>query len=292
MVGPAAYDIEHVTRYRYSLPVSGCVMSLCLRPRQDAGQRLLRFDIETDPPAPMNAKADSFGNTKHVLNIHREHRALAITARATVEQTPAPPLPESLGASAWEAIGGWQDSFTLWDFIQPSALTHPSPALSSFTARLGIDPADDPLHAVQRLSNLLYRNFDYVPGSTSAVSPVDHILESGRGVCQDYAHAMIAIARSWGVPTRYVSGYLHVSHPAGGDAPAPQSASHAWAECLLPELGWVGFDATNDSLAGLGHIRLAVGRDYRDVAPTSGIFRGGGESHIEVEVRVRPHRPG
>ncbi|MCY4113971.1 MAG: transglutaminase family protein [Chloroflexi bacterium] len=292
MVGPATYDIEHVTRYRYSSPVSGCVMSLCLEPRQDAGQRLLHVEIDTDPPAPTNAEADSFGNTKHVLNIHREHRALAITARATVEQTPAPPLPESLGASAWEEIGGWQDSFTLWDFVRPSALTQPSPALSVFTARLGIEPADDPLHSVQRLSNLLYRNLDYVPGSTSAISPVDHILESGRGVCQDYAHAMIAIARSWGVPTRYVSGYLHLSDIEDGDAPAPQTASHAWAECLLPELGWVGFDATNDRLAGLGHIRLAVGRDYRDVAPTSGIFRGGGESRIEVEVRVRPHRAG
>ncbi|MCY4111872.1 MAG: transglutaminase family protein [Chloroflexi bacterium] len=290
MAGPAAYDIEHVTRYRYSSPVSGCVMSLCLEPRQDAGQRLLRFDIETDPPAPMNAEADSFGNTKRVLNVHREHRALAITARATVEQTPAPPLPESLGADAWEEIGGWQDSFTLWDFTRPSVLTVPSPALSAFTDRLGIEPAEDPLHAVQRLSNLLYRNLDYVPGSTTAVSPVHQILETGRGVCQDYAHAMIAIARSWGVPTRYVSGYLHFDDPDGGDA--LQSASHAWAECLLPELGWVGFDATNDRLAGLGHIRLAVGRDYRDVAPTSGIFRGGGESHIEVEVQVRPRRAG
>lgn len=292
MVGPASFDIEHVTCYRYSSPVSGCVMSLCLEPRQDAGQRLTRFDIETDPPARMNAETDSFGNTKHVLNIHREHRALAITTRATVEQTPTPLLPETLRATAWREIGSWRNSFALWDFIQPSALTQPSPALSAFTARHRTEPADDPLHAVQWLSSLLFRNFDYVPGSTSAVSPVDHILESGRGVCQDYAHAMIAIARSWGVPTRYVSGYLYVADPDGGDAPAPQSASHAWAECLLPELGWVGLDATNDSLAGPGHIRLAVGRDYHDVAPTSGIFRGGGESHIDVEVQVRPHRPG
>lgn len=292
MVGPATYDIEHVTRYRYSSTVSGCLMSLCLEPRQDAGQRLVRFAIETDPPARMNAETDSFGNTKHVLNIHREHRALAITTGATVEQTPAPPLPATLRASAWEQIGSWQNSFALWDFIQPSALTRPSPALSTFMARHGIEPADNPLHSLQRLSNLLYRNLDYVPGSTSAVSPVDHILESGRGVCQDYAHAMIAIARSWGVPTRYVSGYLHVSDPDRGEAPAPQSASHAWAECLLPELGWIGFDSTNDSLAGLGHIRLAVGRDYRDVAPTSGIFRGGGASRIEVEVRVSPQQPG
>ncbi|MDE2991859.1 MAG: transglutaminase family protein [Chloroflexota bacterium] len=284
----ASFAIEHVTRYHYSSPVIGCVMSLCLKPCDDAGQRLLEFDIDTDPPAPVNEERDSFANTKHVLNVHRDHESLAITARSRVDSAPPATLPESLGASAWDEIRQWRDSFTLWDFTRPSALTEPSPALAALTARLGIEPAGDPLHAVQRLSNTLYRSFDYVPGSTTAVSPVDHILETGRGVCQDYAHAMIAIARSWGVPTRYVSGYLYEPEPDG----AAHSASHAWVECLLPDLGWVGFDATNDSLAGPDHIRLAVGRDYRDVAPTSGIFRGGGESRIEVEVRVRPHQPG
>ena len=291
MVGPASYDIEHVTRYRYSSPVNGCVMSLRLQPRQDAGQRLVSFEIETDPPAPMNEETDGFGNVKHVLNIHREHRALAIIAHATVEQAAAAALPESLAAGAWDEMGPWRDSFTLWDFTRPSALTH-SAALDDFKARRGLEPAGDPLRDLRRLSKTLHDTLDYVPGSTSAVSPVDHILETGRGVCQDYAHAMIAVARSWGVPTRYVSGYLYIAEPEGADATPPQSASHAWVECLLPELGWVGFDATNDRLAGPGHIRLAVGRDYRDVAPTSGIFRGGGESQIEVEVWVRPHQPG
>ena len=288
MGGPSSFAIEHITRYIYSSPVIGCVMSLCLKPCDDASQRLLEFDIETDPPAPVNEERDSFGNTKHVLNVHREHPALTITARSTVERAPPATLPASCRAGAWDEIRQWQDSFTLWDFTRPSALTQPSPALAALTARLGIEPGGDPLHTVQGLSNTLYRSFDYVPGSTTAVSPVDHILETGRGVCQDYAHAMIAIARSWGVPTRYVSGYLYEPEPNG----AAQSASHAWVECLLPDLGWVGFDATNDSLAGREHIRLAVGRDYRDVAPTSGIFRGGGESHIEVEVRVRPQQPG
>ena len=292
MSDSASFAIEHITRYSYSSPVIGCVMSLCLKPRDDAGQRLLEFDVETNPPAPLNEERDSFGNTKHVLNVHREHRALTITARSTVEPAPPAPLPASCRADAWDETRQWQNAFELWDFTRPSALTEPSRALAEFTARLGIEPADDPLHAVQRLSNVLYRSFDYVPGSTSAVSPVDHILETGRGVCQDYAHAMIAIAQSWGVPTRYVSGYLYVADADGADGPALQSASHAWVECLLPDLGWVGFDATNDSLAGREHLRLAVGRDYRDVAPTSGIFRGGGQSQIAVEVRIRPHQPG
>ena len=134
-------------------------MSLCLAPRHDAGQRLVCFDLETDPPAPVNEQRDSFGNTKHILNVHREHRALTITARSTVEQMPAATLPESLRDGAWAEIRQWQDSFTLWDFTQPSALTRHSPALAAFVDRLGIEPVGDPLQALQRLSSTLYGSF-------------------------------------------------------------------------------------------------------------------------------------
>ena len=125
---------------------------------------------------------------------------------------------------------------------------------------------------------------EYVPGSTSAISPIDHILESGRCVCQDYAHVMIVIARSWGVPTRYVSGYVHVSETG---KQTPESASDAWVECLLPDLGWVGFDPTNRSLADERCVRIAVGCDHQDVSPTRGVLVGGGESSLEVSVRMR-----
>ena len=127
------------------------------------------------------------------------------------------------------------------------------------------------------LSDTLYRSFEYVPGSTTAVSPIDHILESGRGVCQDYAHVMIAIARSWGVPTRYVSGYLLLNETG---SELPESTTHAWVECQLPGVGWVGFDPTNRGLADERYVRIAVGRDYQDVAPTRGVLLGGGGSSL------------
>ena len=117
-------------------------------------------------------------------------------------------------------------------------------------------------------------------------SPVEHILETGRGVCQDYAHLMIAIARSWGIPTRYVSGYLNPTDQSGEQAPS--NATHAWVECRLPELGWIGFDPTNQSFAGEGgKVHIAVGRDYHDVSPTRGVLQGGGATHLEVDVRTR-----
>ena len=285
MGDPALYRIEHVSRYLYSSPVRQCVLSLCLKPRDDAGQRLLSFDVATDPPALLNSETDFFGNTKHVLTIHQEHQGLEITSRSTVERTRATALPGPLGAGAWEKIRSWTESSGYWDFTHPSAFARPSSALTAFVDELDIEAEGDPLEALLSLSDTLYRSFQYVPGSTSAVSPIEHILESRQGVCQDYAHVMIAIARSWEVPARYVSGYLYVDGQAGEEA--PQTATHAWVECRLPDLGWIGFDPTNRCMADERYVRIATGRDYQDVSPIRGVFVGGGEVRLTVDVRVR-----
>ena len=287
MASTTLYEISHVSRYRYGSPVRGSVMSVCLMPRDEPRQRLWSFEISTTPPSSMNPETDGFGNTKHVLNIHREHEALEITALSTVETAEADPPAGTLGADAWDAwdeIRSWRDSFEHWDFTHPSALVQPTAALDDFVRRAGIRAEGDPLDALSSLSDAVHRSFEYVPGTTSAASPIDHILETGQGVCQDYAHVMIAIARSWGVPTRYVSGYV----PLESGSTALASASHAWVECLLPGLGWTGFDPTNGRLAGGRHVRVAIGRDYQDVAPTRGVLLGGGDSTLEVDVRMRP----
>ncbi len=281
---PVRYEIEHVSRYLYASPMRNCVMSLCLKPRDDPGQRLLRFEVSTVPDASLNDERDSFGNTKHVLNIHREHQGLEITARSTVETSRIIPAPHSSGAQSWKEVRSWTESFVYWDFTHASALTGPSPALTNFVDRLGLMPGEDPVESLRRLSDTLHHSFEYVPGSTSAVSPIDDILESGQGVCQDYAHVMIAIARSWGVPARYVSGYVCFSETG---MQAPESASHAWVECRLPDLGWVAFDPTNRGFVDERYVRIAVGRDYQDTAPTRGVLVGGVGSSLEVNVRMR-----
>ena len=277
MAGAVRYEIEHLSRYSYDSSVRQCVMLLCLEPLQDRGQRLLDFEIETRPAASLNRETDSFGNARHLLDLHREHQSLEIRTRSTVEAAPAPALPERLGDGAWAEIRSTKGTFSDWSFTRPSPLVQPSPGLDAFVARHGIEPCGDPLQSLSRLSETLFRRLEYIPGSTSAESSVEHILETGRGVCQDYSHLMIAIVRSWGIPARYVSGYLY----------GPGNATHAWVECRLPGLGWVGFDPTNQSLAGEGgEVRIAKGRDYRDVSPTRGILQGGGEIRLEVEVWV------
>ncbi|MCY3668876.1 MAG: transglutaminase family protein [Gemmatimonadetes bacterium] len=286
MTGAVHYEIEHLSHYSYTAPVQQCVMLLCLEPREDRGQQLLDFEIETQPPANLNRETDCFGNTRHLLDLHQTHQILEITTRSTVEVASAPPLPARLHAGAWEDIRSRRESCANWDFTHPSALVRPSPALTEFVARHRIEPRDDPLESLMQLSHTLHDCLQYIPGSTTAESSVEHILETGRGVCQDYAHLMIAIARSWDIPTRYVSGYLNPTDQSGDQAPS--NATHAWVECRLPALGWVGFDPTNQSFAGEGgKVHIAVGRDYHDVSPTRGVLQGGGETRLEVDVRTR-----
>ena len=206
MASTTRYEISHVSRCLYASPVRGCVMSLCLKPRDEPGQRLLRFEIATNPLSSMNSETDCFGNTKHVLNIHREHEALEIVALSAIETAATAPPSGSLGAGSWEEVRSWRDSLAYWDFMHASALARPSARLKDFVDRMDIRAAGDPLEALTGLSDALHRGFEYVPGSTSVASSIDHVLENGRGVCQDYSHVMIAIARSWGVPSRYVFG--------------------------------------------------------------------------------------
>ena len=286
MAGTARYEIEHISRYAYTAPARYCVMRLCLKPRGDGGQRLLSFGIATDPSANLNAETDVFDNARHVLNLHREHASLAISASCSIEIQLKAPLPEALGVEAWAAIRAERDAFADWDVTRPSVLTTPSPVLSAFMSRLDLRPGSDPAESLRRLSDTLHCAFAYSPGSTSVISTIDHVLETGQGVCQDYAHVMIAIARCWGIPSRYVSGYLHVT--GNGGQQVPTTLSHAWVECRLAGLGWIGFDPTNQSLADQRYVRVALGRDYQDVSPTRGVFRGGGESRLEVNVRMRP----
>ena len=285
MTGPVRYCIKHTSRYVYSSPVSKSALTLCFRPREEDGQSLLSFEIETIPAISLTSESDYFGNAKHFLIIHQPHELLEITALSTVEQSPKAPVPESLAPETWAEIETWRDSVEHWGFMHPSRFARPSTALDDFVSGRGMDkPEGDPLSALVCLSETLYEAFQYVPGNTSAVSPIEYILESGKGVCQDYAHVMISIARSWGVPSRYVSGYLYVEDDVG--QPIPAAAGHAWVECRLPGLGWVGFDPTNNWIVGQQHVRVAVGRDYHDVAPTRGIFHGGGDTRLEVEVRM------
>lgn len=261
-------------------------MSLCLRPLDGARQQVLGFAITTSPRGRLTTEIDPFGNTRHVLTVNERHDTLEVVSVSTVDVLPSPPVLLRLGPDAWEVMRSWTTDLARWQFIHPSPGASPTPALAGLVAELGIERGSDPLTDLVELASALSDSFDYASGSTSVDSPIDEILTTRRGVCQDYAHVMIAIARSWGVPTRYVSGYLYTDDASDGMDRPRSTATHAWVECRLPQLGWVEFDPTNRTLTDHRYVRTAVGRDYRDVPPTRGVVEGGANSGLDVDVRV------
>jgi transglutaminase-like putative cysteine protease len=278
------YHIEHITRFRYSQPISESVMEVHMQPRTEGNQRCLNFNLHTNPQARTQHYPDYLKNVVHFFDIPFKHTQLILRAESLVELLSPPSLPESLSADSWSAIDALTREQDHWEFLRPSERTEPTELLNQFAAELDVRRRDDPLTVLRQMNMAIYEAFDYMPESTDVDSPIDEALEKRRGVCQDLAHIMIALVRGLGIPSRYVSGYLYYRHD-NPDRSTPDQ-SHAWVEALLPSLGWVGFDPTNNIMAGERHIRVAIGRDYSDVPPTKGVFKGAVESELEVEVHV------
>jgi transglutaminase-like putative cysteine protease len=278
------FSIRHLTRFRYSRSVSESIMETRMHPRSDSNQHCLTFSLSVSPRCRVFTYRDHFGNNVHHFDIPSEHNQLVIVAESVVEQQTMPEVPAFLSPDAWSALDAMVDAGDYWEMLLPSEFAVESPALLNLAARLQVTRRDDPLVLVRELTQRLYDYFEYVPRSTRVDSPIDEAILSARGVCQDFAHTMIALLRHVRIPARYVSGYLYRSRE-DHDRSTPD-ATHAWVDVLLPHLGWVGFDPTNNLVAHHRHLRTAVGRDYADVPPTHGIFRGKTSSELYVAVHV------
>lgn len=277
------YTIEHATEFYYSAPISENLMEVRMQPRTEGIQRCLSFNLSLRPRAKVVSHRDYLGNTIHSFDIPGQHHQLIINAKAVVEMKPAPIISEHLTMDDWDALENLTSEGDFWDMLTPSHFVQTTDLLQSLKRELAVERRTDPLTLLRELNTAIFRSFDYAPQSTRVDSPIDHALEIRKGVCQDFAHIMLALVRDLGIPCRYVSGYL--SH-GGSDDRSAEDATHAWVEAALPGLGWVGFDPTNDLLAGERHIRVAVGRDYADVPPTRGVFKGSADSELEVAVQV------
>jgi transglutaminase-like putative cysteine protease len=278
--------VRHATEYRYTEPVRESVTQVRLQPLTGALQRLENFSMDVDPPVGVFIFQDDFGNHTHQFYTPAQHQVLRIEAQSQVETTAPPPPPSGLTQADWAFYASDAVNLDDWVFTQPSVYGAVTEALEAFAAEAGLDSyrEADPVTAVARLSDLIAYNFAYAPGATDVDSPIDIALASRQGVCQDFTHIMIALCRRWGVPARYVSGYL-LTDREHGDRSAPD-ASHAWLEILTPRVGWIGYDPTNRRLAGEGHVAVAIGRDYADVPPVKGVFKGLAGSAVAVEVEV------
>jgi transglutaminase-like putative cysteine protease len=278
------YAIRHLTRFRYSQPISESIMETRMNPRSDSTQHCLNFSLSVSPRCRVFTYRDHLGNNVQHFDIPGEHSQLVIVAESIVEQQPSPDIPSFLAPDAWGELDELVYSGDYWEMLLPSTFALETPAVTLLAKQMDVARRDDPLMLVQELNTRLFEYFDYVPSHTRVDSPIDEAIISGKGVCQDFAHTMIALLRHVRIPARYVSGYLYRSRE-DHDRSTPD-ATHAWVEALMPHLGWVGFDPTNNLVAHHRHIRTAVGRDYADVPPTHGIFRGRTDSELYVAVQV------
>lgn len=278
------YSIRHMTRFRYSQPIRESIMEARMHPRSDANQHCLAFSLSVSPRCRVFSYRDHLGNNVQHFDIPGEHTQLVIVAESVVEQQSLPDVPGFLAPDAWNELDAMIGEGDYWEMLLPSAFAVETPALLALARKLEVVRRDDPLMLVHEINQRLFNYFDYVPRSTRVDSPIDEAILSGKGVCQDFAHTMIALLRHVHIPARYVSGYLYRSRE--DHERSTPDATHAWVDALLPHLGWVGFDPTNNLVARHRHIRTAVGRDYADVPPTHGIFRGSTESELYVAVHV------
>ncbi len=278
-----AYSVRHITRFKYEPAVRESVMEVRMQPRTDARQRCLSFSLDVTPRASMMMYRDFFGNAVHHFDIPGQHELIEVAAQAVVEVLP-PLVAHAVGD--WEELDARVAQGDYWEMMLPSLYARPTELLEKLRERLDLKRRGNPLELLQELNTQMYEFFEYAPNTTKVDSPIDEALESRQGVCQDFAHIMIALVRQLKIPCRYVSGYLFHADSAKDRSPA--GATHAWVEAYLGELGWVAFDPTNNLPGCERHVRVAIGRDYADVPPTRGVHKGEAGSELSVTVSVSP----
>jgi transglutaminase-like putative cysteine protease len=276
-----AYSVRHITRFGYDPPVRESVMEVRMQPRTDARQRCMTFSLGVLPQATIMVYRDFFGNAVHHFDIPGRTNAIEVEAQAIVDILP--PHPVSPGGT-WEDLDAQVAKGDFWEMLLPSHFAKPTDLLEELAAELRVERRGSPYELLIELNAAVYDAFDYVPNSTDVDSPIDLSLATREGVCQDFAHIMITLVRRLRIPCRYVSGYLF--HQDTDKDRSPAGATHAWVEAYLGEPGWVAFDPTNNLLGGERHIRVALGRDYADVPPTRGVFKGKPENELSVLVTV------
>jgi transglutaminase-like putative cysteine protease len=286
------YHLVHITEFLYDAPVSESYNEVRLRPMHDDRQSCISFRLITAPTSRGTAYRDAYGNWVHQFNVLPEHHNLRVEAESVVlthESTEGTngsiPLAELDGNRL-----AWEEEY--FDFLAPTPYVPHLNALRDISNSAEQQSDGTVRGFVDAASKTIHDKFSYVKGATHVNSSIEHSLEIGAGVCQDFAHLLLGVVRMRGLPARYVSGYLVPNGAANPGARQEEviggQASHAWTEVLFPGSGWIGFDPTLGKPAGLRHVRVAYGRDYGDVAPLRGVYKGHAGQRLAVDVRVRP----
>jgi transglutaminase-like putative cysteine protease len=271
------WDIIHRTQYTYASAVRESFNEVRLQPFSNEAQKVDHFILKVLPAVRLRHHRDFYSNVVHHFEIPEPHNSLLVESNLQVTTHPIGPLAESMTPCPLAKINDAQRVASTFDFLQHSRFVDLSPE----TWRLAVDATGgivDTWQAALAVMKFIHRNFKYVPNSTNVHTHVLDVLKERRGVCQDFAHVMIGMCRTLKIPALYVSGYL---------ASEIASATHAWVEVFIPGIGWRAVDPTHNRQTDETYIKIAVGRDYADVAPVTGNYKGTLERKMEVSVKVQ-----
>lgn len=277
------YSVSHKTIYDYQTRVFLSHSHGYFAPRALKGQEWIAGELLITPePAVLTRHHDYFGNQATFFAIQEPHLRLEVVTRFSVLLEP-PEYPEPEATPAWDAAAELPVEDLAFSF--PSSLCPRSSALRHYALE-SFSAGRPLLAAAVDLNRRIFKEFTFDPTATNVSTPVNEVLEKRKGVCQDFAHLMIAALRSLGLAARYVSGYIRTKPPPGKPRLEGADASHAWVSLMVPGWGWVDLDPTNNMLVATDHVTLAWGRDYNDVCPVRGVVLGGGEQKVTVGVDV------
>jgi transglutaminase-like putative cysteine protease len=294
----AVLEVEHETVYGYAAPVTQAQHLAYLKPLHDARQQLLQHELRIDPAPPqLLHDTDSHGNARTLFSLNQPHRELRVLARSRVALSPRVAGLDAARSPRWEDLRKRlrYDAGVRYDpaveFAQPSPYVPRLHALRDYGLS-SFGPGQPVAVGALDLMHRIHADFEFKTASTEVDTPLMEAFEQRAGVCQDFAHLMIAALRMAGLAARYVSGYLLTQPPPGQEALVGADASHAWVQVYCPDTpglpgGWLELDPTNDLVPDTSHVRLALGRDYGDVTPLRGVIRGGGRHTLQVRVNTR-----
>ncbi len=261
--------IEHRTTFNYDEPISEAYTEMRLRPGDACGQSCLSFSLNTEPRGLVMQYTDHYGNDVRHFNVLPQHNRLSVVAISDVL------TPYELRDNETELLP--LDAF---DYLDATHYAPDNEAIRGFARPHVVE--GNPFASAMALMRAIYYSMTYEPGATDVQTSAQQALELKKGVCQDFAHLMLSACRSQRLPARYVSGYLY-----GPSSTADDAASHAWVDVFIAGKGWVSLDPTHNSPQTEKYVRLGVGRDYADVPPTRGTYRGTAKEKLEVQVSVR-----
>jgi transglutaminase-like putative cysteine protease len=271
------WDIVHRTQYAYAAPVRDSFNEVRLQPFSDEWQTVEHFLLKVLPAARLRHHRDFYSNVVHHFEITEPHSSLLIESQLGVTTKLRPLLGENDTPWPLARIGEAARESRVFDFLQESRFVELSPEVW----RLAVDATlavTDAWQATRAIMGFVHAQLKYEPSSTTVHTHMRDVLQDKRGVCQDFAHVMIGLCRVLKIPALYVSGYL---------ATETASATHAWVEVLIPGVGWRALDPTHNRPADETYIKIAVGRDYADVPPVTGNYKGTTNRTMNVEVNIR-----